>query len=192
MTASFSSTTTSSSGASSATLTLAAASTAAAGTSTITITGHAGSVTAGATLSLTVTAGTGSVVATPLVAANGGFFDEDDLKLTNSAPLTSLSVTIVVNRIGGVSFSGQYNTVGGQIVQSSSSSASAITYQFTLAPGQTLAPGSGRIFAAQMSGSGSIHPTGTDGFSVTYTIGGVTFTQSGSFPEVIPIPSPTP
>jgi hypothetical protein len=182
VTASFGPTTTNSSGASTATLTLTAASTASAGTSTFTVTGHAGSLTASGTITLTVVSGTGGVVATPVVAANGGFFDEDDLKLANSAPLTSLSVTIVVQRNGGVSFSGQYNTVGGQIVQSSSSTASTITYQFTLVAGQTLAPGSGRVFAAQMSGGGAVHPTGSDSFTVTYTTGGATFTQSGNYP----------
>jgi hypothetical protein len=101
--------------------------------------------------------------------------------LSNTASLTSLSVTIVVQRTTGVSFSGQYNTIGGSILQSSSSTSTTVTYQFTLGAGQTLGPGSNRTFAAQSSGSGTVHPTAGDTYTVTYTIGGTTFTQTGHF-----------
>jgi hypothetical protein len=87
----------------------------------------------------------------------------------------------VIQRTAGVSFSGQYNTVGGQIAQSNSSTAGAITYQFTLAAGQTLGPASDRVFAAQASGSGTAHPTSGDTYTVTYTAGGQSFVQSGHF-----------
>ena len=90
-------------------------------------------------------------------------------------------MTIVVQRTTGVSASGQYNTVGGQIQQSNTSTPSTITYQFALAPGQTLGPGTNRTFAAQMSGTGTVHPTSGDTYSVTYTSGGQTVTQSGTF-----------
>jgi hypothetical protein len=96
-------------------------------------------------------------------------------------PLTALSVTIVVQRTTGVSASGQYNTVGGQIQQGNTSTASTITYQFALAPGQTLSVGTNRVFAAQMGGTGSVHPTSGDTWTVTYTAGGQTATQSGTF-----------
>jgi hypothetical protein len=74
-----------------------------------------------------------------------------------------------------------YNTVGGQILQSNTVAASTITYQFSLASGQTLGPGTNRTFAAQMSGAGTIHPTSGDTYTVTYTVGGVSFTQTGAF-----------
>jgi hypothetical protein len=121
------------------------------------------------------------VTATGTVAQSGPFFNEEDLRLANSGPLTALTVTITVQRTTGISFSGQYNTVGGQILQSSGSTSSAVTYTFTLASGQTLAAGSGRLFAAQSSGSGTAHPTGGDTFSVTATGGGATTTLSGHF-----------
>ena len=57
----------------------------------------------------------------------------------------------------------------------------AATYVFTLAPGQTLGTGSGRIFAAQTSGTGTPHPTAGDTWTGTYTTGGQTFTQQGTF-----------
>jgi len=90
-------------------------------------------------------------------------------------------VTIVVQRTTGVFASGQYNTVGGQIQQGNTSTASTITYQFSLAPGQTLGTGTNRIFAAQMGGNGTLHPTIGDTWTVTYTSGGQTVTQSGTF-----------
>jgi hypothetical protein len=98
-----------------------------------------------------------------------------------AADLTSLSITIVIQRTTGVGFNGMYNTVGGQILQSNTITPTTITYQFTLAPGQTLGMGTNRTFAAQMSGTGTIHPTSGDTYTVTYTTGGVTYTQAGHF-----------
>jgi hypothetical protein len=92
-----------------------------------------------------------------------------------------MSLTISVQATPGVAFSGQFNTVGGQITQSHSSTAAVITYQFNLAPGATLSPGSGYLFDAQMGGNGTLHPTTGDTFTVTYTTGGASFTQSGHF-----------
>jgi hypothetical protein len=175
-------------GASTTALTLTAASAAPAGVASVAITATAGSSTGTATLTLTVTGGggTGSVTVSPAINANGPWFDEDDVKLANSTPLTALSVAIVVQRTAGVSFSGQFDTVGGQVVQSSTSTATTITYQFTLNAGQTVPAGSGWTFAAQASGSGTFHPTAGDTFAVTWTTGGQTFTQSGHYPEVDP------
>ena len=77
--------------------------------------------------------GTGVVTVTPVVNANSPWFNEEFIRLRNTASLTSLSVTIVIQRTPtGVSFSNLYNTVGGQIQQSNSSTTAAITYQFTL------------------------------------------------------------
>jgi hypothetical protein len=125
--------------------------------------------------------GGGGVTVNPVVSSSSPYYDEEDLKLSNTGSLTSLSITIVVQRTTGVSFSGMYNSVGGQILQSNSSTASAITYQFTLASGQTLGAAGGVTFAAQASGNGTAHPTAGDTFTVTYTTGGANFTQSGHF-----------
>jgi hypothetical protein len=116
-----------------------------------------------------------------VVAANGGFFNELQVKFNNTAAITALTVTITVQRTTGVSFSGQYNTIGG-ITQTNSSTATAITYTFTLGAGQTIGVGTNRLFAAQSSGTGSVHPTSGDTFVVTYTTGGASFTQRGNFP----------
>lgn len=125
--------------------------------------------------------GTGGVTVTPVIAASGPWFNEQQLRITSTAPITALAITLVIQRTGNISFSGQYNTVGGQITQSNNSTAAAVTYQFGLAPGQTLGPASGRVFAAQTGGTGTVHPMANDTYTVTYTTGGQSFTQTGHF-----------
>ncbi|HEY5810265.1 MAG TPA: endo-1,4-beta-xylanase [Povalibacter sp.] len=167
----------------SAALTLTASSTATLGTSAITITGASGSLTRTANLTLTISqgGGSGTVTITPAVTSASGWFNEQQVRISNTASLTALSVTIVIQRTTGISYSGQYNTIGGQITQSNGSTASTITYQFALGAGQTLGAGSNRIFAAQMGGTGTAHPTSGDTYTVTYTSGGQTTTQTGTF-----------
>jgi hypothetical protein len=164
-------------------LTLTASSAAATGPATVTITGTGGGLTRTATVAVTVAGGggAGGVTVTPVVNASGPWFNEEALTLSNTGAVTALSVTIVIQRTTGVSFNGQYNTLGSSILQSNSSVATTITYQYALASGQTLGPGTNRLFAAQMSGSGTIHPTTGDTYTVTYTAGGVSFTQTGHF-----------
>ena len=165
-------------------LTLTASGTATLGAATVTVTGTGGGLTRTALINLTVNdsgGGTGGVTVTPVVSSNGPWFNEQAISLSNTGAITSLSITIVVQRTTGVSSSGQYNTVGGQILQSNSSTATTITYQFNLAAGQTLGTATNRLFAAQMSGSGTVHPTTGDTYTVTYITGGVTFTQTGHF-----------
>jgi hypothetical protein len=118
------------------------------------------------------------VTVTPVVNTNSAWFNEEDVKLINSGSVTALTITIVVQRTTGISFSGQYNTVGGSVTQSNSSTSSAVTYTFTLNSGQTLSPGSYTI-AAQTSGTGTTHPVGGNTYTVTYTTGGQSFTQTG-------------
>jgi hypothetical protein len=166
----------------SVTATFSASSTATLGAATVTITATSGALSRTTTLTLTVTGGdSGSVTATPVVSTNSPWFNELQVRLANSGSLTALSITVVVQRTPGVSYSGQYNSVGGQIAQTNSSTASAITYQFTLGAGQTLGASTGRTFAVQTSGNGTLHPTSGDTYSVTYTSAGQTFTTTGHF-----------
>jgi hypothetical protein len=147
------------------------------------VTGSGGGLTRTANIALNVTTGgggTGGVTVTPAVTANGQWFNEEQIQLSNTAALTALSITIIVQRTTGVNFSNLYNTVGSQIVQSNSSTATTITYQFNLGAGQTLPVGN-FTFAAQSSGSGTVHPVAGDTYTVTYTTGGASFTQSGHF-----------
>ena len=168
-------------------LTLSAGSTATTGPATVTVTGTGAGITRTAMLALTVnaapvnTGGTGGVTVTPVVTSSSPWFNEQQLRLSNTAALSALAITVVVQRTPGISVAGQYNTIGGQITQSNSSTTAAITYQFTLAPGQSLSPGTNRSFAVQMGGNGTAHPTTGDTFTVTYTANGQSFTQTGTF-----------
>jgi mannan endo-1,4-beta-mannosidase len=123
----------------------------------------------------------GSVSASAVVTSSSGWFSEQQLRLSNTADITALSITITVQRTTGVSASGQYNTIGGTITQSNSSTATALTYVFSLSPGQSLTPGTHRTFAVQMSGTGASHPTAGDTYSVTGTAGGQPFSLTGTF-----------
>jgi endoglucanase len=168
----------------SATATFTASSTATLGAATVTITATSGTVTRTTTVALTVTAGGtpgGTLTATPVVSTNSPYFNELQLQVANTGSLTALSITIVVQRTAGVGYSGMYNTVGGTVAQTNSSTTAAITYQFTLATGQTLPASTGRTFAIQTSGNGALHPTAGDTYSVSYTSGGQAFTTSGHF-----------
>jgi len=168
----------------SSTLTVAASATAATGAVTLTISGTSGALTHAVSIPLTVNpavSGTGGVTVTTVINSNSSFFDDEGVKVSNTAAISALSLTITMQNTSGLSFSGQYNTVGGSITQSHSNTASAITYQFALAPGQTIGPGTNYLFDAQAGGSGTAHPTAGDTYTITYTTGGKSFTQSGNF-----------
>jgi endoglucanase len=168
----------------SVTATFTASSTATLGTANVTLTGTSGSTSRTTVVALTVTnvSTPGTVTATPSVGSASPWFNELQLRLANTAPITAVTITVTVQRAaGGVSYSGMYNTVGGQFAQTNSSTTAAITYTFTLAAGQTLSAGTGRLFAMQMSGSGTAHPTAGDTYSVTYTAGGTPQTVTGTF-----------
>jgi endoglucanase len=166
----------------SVTATFTASGTATLGTANVTITGTSGSTSRSTTVALTVTSGGGgTVTATPSVGTASPWFNELQLRLDNTSTISALTITVTVQRTTGVSYSGMYNTVGGQITQANSSTASAITYTFTLAPGQTLPAATGRLFAMQMSGTGTPHPTAGDTWVVSYNTGSGTQTTSGTF-----------
>ena len=131
--------------------------------------------------SATPQAQTATVTVTPVVAVLSPWYNEQQVRVTNTGSLTALSVTIVIQRTAGLGVNGQYNTVGGQIQQGVTATATQLTYQFTLAPGQTLGAGTNRTFAAQTTGTGTAHPTTGDSWTVIYTSGGQTVTRTGTF-----------
>jgi mannan endo-1,4-beta-mannosidase len=151
----------------------------AARTGTVTVSG--GGITRTIAVSQAGQSSGGSVTATGTVTSSSGWFSEEQVRVNNTANITALTVTITVQRTSGVNASGQYNTVGGQITQSSSCTSTVCTYVYTLNSGQTLTPGTGRTFAAQMSGNGTVHPTSGDTFTVTGTSGGAAFSLQGAF-----------
>jgi endoglucanase len=156
------------------------------GTANVTISAAAtGFTTRTAAVALTIATGStgGAVSANGVVASNSPWFAEEQVQLSNTAPLTGLTVTITVARNPTTLASGgQYNTIGGNsITQSVSTTSTQVVYTFTLVAGQTLPAGTGRTFAAQMSPGGTAHPTTGDTWSVTYTSGGSSTTNSGTF-----------
>ena len=124
---------------------------------------------------------TGGVTVTKAVTSASPWFNEIQVRLANTSPITVMTVTIVVQRTTGVSYSGAYNTVGGQITQANASTASTVTYTWTLNAGQTLNASTSRTFAAQFGGNGTAHPVTGDTWTVNYTTGGVVRTQTGTF-----------
>jgi chitin-binding protein len=124
---------------------------------------------------------TGGVTVTKAVPSSSGWFSELQVRLANTQPITAMTVTVTVQRTAGVVHSGQYNTVGGQIAQSVTSSASPIVYTWTLGSGQQLGASTQRTFAAQLGGNGTVHPVTGDTWTVSYTTGGVARSQSGTF-----------
>jgi chitin-binding protein len=126
--------------------------------------------------------GTGGATATGAIASSSPWFNELQVRLANTQTITAMTVTLTVARTTGTSFSGQYNTVGGQITQSSASTTSTITYTWTLNSGQQLSPSSLRTFAAQFGGNGTAHPVTGDRWTVSYTTsGGAPQSLQGTF-----------
>jgi len=144
-----------------------------------------GFTTRTAVVALTIASGqTGGVVtAAGAVASNSPWFAEEQVRLSNTATLTALTVTLTIARNpASLASSGQYNTIGGStIAQAVSTTSTQVVYTFTLVAGQTLPAGTGRTFAAQMSPGGGTHPTSGDRWSVTSTSGGSSTTSSGTF-----------
>src|SRR5215831_670527 len=169
---------------STSTVTFTASTGAVTGPAAVTITGLSGTLTHTTVISLTVNptgSGNGGVTLTPVINSNSAFFNYEGVRISNTNAITSLTVTITIQATPGVTFNGQYNTVGGQIVQSHSTSSTAIVYQYSLGSGQSLAPGTSWLFDAQTGGNGTVHPVSGDTYRVSYTTGGATFTQSGQF-----------
>ncbi len=162
------------------TLTLAATSSAAVGASNITISGVSGSLTASLVLPLTVSAGAsggGPATFTGTATSSSAWFDAEDVELTTTKPITALTLIMTI-AAGNVTYGGQYDTVGGQIVTSHASGAT-IVYTFALTGGQSIGPGS-YTFAAQMAGNGTTHAASGDSWTVTYVTGATTYNQSGA------------
>ena len=124
----------------------------------------------------------GGVTVTRVVGQNTPWFSEIQVRLANTQAITAMTVTVTVQRTTGVTHSGQYNTVGGQVAQSVTGAATPIVYTWTLNSGQQLGVSSSRTFAAQIGGNGTTHPVTGDTWRAVYTVGGTQYTQTGTFP----------
>jgi aryl-phospho-beta-D-glucosidase BglC (GH1 family)/fibronectin type 3 domain-containing protein len=105
-----------------------------------------------------------------------------DVLVSNTAPITSLTIEINVAKTAGLTYSGQYsNFWGGMLSMSRIEAADRIVYKYVLNPGQTVPAGSNWLAAAQFGGNGTPHPTSSDTYIVAVTSGGVARTVSGRF-----------
>ena len=105
----------------------------------------------------------------------------DDLRLTTTAPITSLHVVVTILKTLEISYAGEYVTFpAGAPAVSHVDSISQIHYMIDLNPGQSIPAGSYTI-GVQFSGNGHGHPYDRDGYSVTTTSGGMSTTTSGRF-----------
>ena len=126
-----------------------------------------------------VTGGNG-VTATGVVASQSPYYSEEDVKVVNTTPITSATITITVQKTTGVSFNGLYTTQG-SVTGTHTDTGSAVIYTFKLGAGQTIGAGSNFIAGAQFNGTGAAHSTAGDTFSVTTTSNGVTAMTNGHF-----------
>ena len=115
-----------------------------------------------------------------LAFINSAWWDEDDVTLSTTAPITALTLTITVPA-ADVRPGGQYQTVSTGITRSVSNGPT-LSYGFALTDGQTLPPGDYR-FAALLRGNGATHDDSGDRWSITYTAGGVTYRASGGLTD---------
>ena len=165
---------------SASTLTLSASAAATVGSGGVTVTGTSGALTRTVTIPLAVSAapvdGRGPASFAGASSNNGPWFDEEDVVLSTPSPITAMVLTITASTTN-VSYSGIYQTVGLQVADAHASGGT-IVYTFVLGGGQTINPGQ-YTFAAQMQGNGTAHLVSGDTWSVTYTVGGATYTQSG-------------
>jgi hypothetical protein len=148
-----------------------------AGVVNVTIFGTGGGLARTTRLTINVT----GVTITAEVAENGPFFNQEQIRISHTTPITSLSVTIVIQRTPGLSVNGAFNTIGGQMTQSITTTSTTFVYRFDLIPGQTLQPEPNRVCAAQTNGAGTTHPTSGDTATITYTTGGVSHTETRTF-----------
>lgn len=136
--------------------------------------------TATPTPTTTPVTGSNGVTATGVVASSSGWYSEEDVKFNNTSAITAMTITITVQKTTGVTYNGMYTTAG-NVTLSHVDNGTTITYTFTLASGQSVAPGTNQIAAAQLGGNGTAHATSGDLWSITTTSGGKTNTVSGHF-----------
>ena len=122
-----------------------------------------------------------SVTATATVAGDHRWYGENRIALTNTSTITAMTVTIVVDRSAGLSYAGMWTDVAGGAVKSERETEDdSIVYTFDLKSNKTIDPGAWTC-VAQTSGTGTLHPTAGDTWSVVTTSQGVTNTVTGTF-----------
>ena len=112
------------------------------------------------------------------------YFGESRITFANSLPVTSMTVTVKIAITAGLTFNGNYVTFeGGNVSISHTTSGGFLVYTFTLDAGKTIVPGEWTV-AAQWNGTGTLHATSGDTWTVVTTTtgtGGGTATLNGTF-----------
>ena len=124
--------------------------------------------------------GTGGVTITPVVTANGPLVQRRSDQAQQPGAIDGPVDHDHTAGQTGVSFSGQYNTVGRRSPEQQQHGDGDYV-SVHARRGTDAGAGSNRLFAAQAGGYGTVHPTAGDTFTATYTIGGVSYTQTGHF-----------
>lgn len=121
------------------------------------------------------------VVATTTTLNFDNYGGQEQVSLTNTSAITSLTITVSVVETPGVTYNSESNSFpGGDITESERTKSGVITYTFKLTHGSIPASTGGTIYA-QFGGNGEIHPFADDTWSVVSTSKNVTSTLSGSF-----------
>ena len=120
---------------------------------------------------------TGSVSTT-----SSAYFSEEDVNISNSQPLTALTIVVTVQKTPGVRFKEQYdNFRANELADTYSESATQIVYTYSLRAGQTVPPSTEELVGSQFYGNGTPHDYSGDTYAVTATTAGVMTTRSGHF-----------
>lgn len=111
------------------------------------------------------------------------YWTQEDLTVTTTRAIRALHVTVTVSGGARVQSTGSWTTILSQTIDSSvGATASGLTYEFTLRPGQTLQPGS-YAFGFQFNRPAGGHTFTLDTYSVAATTvdEAKTVSVSGSF-----------
>jgi Tfp pilus assembly protein PilV len=121
------------------------------------------------------------VSAGPRSCGDKRYFGQNQITLATSANISSMSLTIKVAQTTGVTYSDQYVTVqDGRITETHSASGGFLIYTFILDGGDRVDAGVWTL-AAQYGGTGILHATSGDTWTLTTTTSTGTRTVSGSF-----------
>lgn len=121
------------------------------------------------------------VSATSAVPNSQGWFGESNILLNTTDTITDMSATIMVAQTPGVTYHGQWQNIQkDDVVEGTATSCGFIFYTFTLKQTKTIGTGSW-VLAAQWDGTGTIHPTSGDTWTLTVRTSKGVKTFSGTF-----------
>lgn len=108
------------------------------------------------------------------------YWTQEDITLTTSRPLTSLTVELRVVMTQGVGSTGQFDSFPGQSAATTTVEGGDLVYRWTLDPGQTLAAGT-YTFAGQFNHAQGARDTRGDRYTVTANGPGGSVSTDGGF-----------